>query len=502
MSSITLKSSVPPARRVFTLVPAARPNLECAAARTDSTSTTSRAGERDRTKGVLHQLKRLLSSVHEADPEVCPRGGGVESLALLFQTILQEDRLTPLLRVWIARLQTPVMQQALSEPDSFQDGTHPARRLLSGVGSCAMGLSGDTLPCGALEHEVKRLVLLIEQYPDSGKRVYEQANEEFINFLTTFGTDPTHKEKVDCVICQKDQKEALSVQYAIALRDLLKEKPVQAEIREFLFKVWTEVLAVTAVRKGLQHTDTLLLKKTAIDLICANGGLIEQTGHAYAIRKIPLLLQRLRAGMTLLGLPIDDRDAHINMISGTLAKAFSSRNQDIATATPSSPGKLPGYQEKAINQRGAYAEELSGLEVIEDDPATTWRLWDCALVAQDLNHSLLPVADSFAPADHKQQPHVAPKDSASVSMLAARVDGKPFAQRLDEPLKTIELHHQRVAGVIRSLWSRKECGLYINQLILDGGDGMGHDRIGFNPSAAQAMMALANFHATEFRPAA
>lgn len=450
-------------------------------ARMDSTSTISLDGERGAAKGVLHQLKRLLSGTDEAMSGTCPRGGGVESLALLFQTILQEDRLTPLLRVWIARLQTPVMQQALSDPDSFQDQKHPARRLLARFGASAMGFGGGVLPCGALEQEIKRLVLLIEQYPDVGTQVYEQANDEFEKFLARFETDPAQTQKVDCVICQKDQKEALAVQYMIALRDLLKEKPAQAEIREFLFKVWTEVLAVTALRQGLQHADTLVLKKTAVDLIGATSALIEPTGHSYAIRKIPLLLQRLRAGMSLVGLAADDQDAHVKMISGTLAKTFLSRHLKITPDVASAIGRLPEPNDQAARQTGADAEALSGLEIIEDDPATTWRLWDCALVEQDLKDRPPPV-----------------KHVPVVTAGKPQAQSKSLPVRWTDPLATIELHHRRVAGVIRSLWSHKECGAYINKLIVEGGDGMGHDRVGFNQSAAQAMMALASLHQQKF----
>lgn len=481
MSSTALKSSASPLHRVFTLVPAARPNSSCAMARMDPGSTTSLDGERGAAKGVLHQLKRLLSGSDEAMAETCPRSSGVESLALLFQTILQEDRLTPLLRVWIARLQTPVMQQALADPDSFQDQKHPARRLLASFGASAMGFGGGVLPCGALEQEIKRLVLLIEQYPDVGTRVYEQANEEFTKFLTRFETDPAQMQEVDCVMCQKDQKDALSIQYMIALRDLLKDKPVQAEIREFLFKIWTEVLAVTAVRQGLQHADTLVLKKTAVDLIGATGALIEPTGHSYAIRKIPQLLQRLRAGMSLVSLPADQQDAHVKMISGTLAKAFLSRQLEIAPDVTSAIGKLPGPNDQAVRQTDADAEALSGLEIIEDDPATTWRLWDCALVEQDLKDRPLPV-----------------KNVSVVTAGKPQARSKSLPVRWTDPLATIELHHRRVAGAIRSLWSDKECGAYINKLIVEGGDGMGHDRMGFNQSAVEAMMALASLHQQKF----
>lgn len=393
-------------------------------------------------------------------------------MALLFQTILQEDRLSPLLRVWIARLQTPVMQQALANPDSFQDQAHPARRLLAHFGSCAMGFAGSFLPCGALEQEIKRLVLLIEQYPDVGTRIYEQATREFEKFLAGFQNDLPAPKKVDCVVCQRDQKEALSVQYTIALRDLLKDQPTPADIREFLFKVWTEVLAVTAVRQGLQHADTLALKQTAVDLICANAALTAPDAHSYAIRKIPKLLQRLRAGMALIALLADEQDAHIRLINGSLSKAFLSGNQGTVADVESTTGASISQNGHASQRQAPDVEELSGMEIIEDDQATAWRLWDCALLEQDSKDRHLQTIEL-----HRQ-----------------RVDSK------DLHLQTIELHHQRVAGVIRNLWDHEECGVYINKLIVEGDNSMGHGRVGFKQSAAEAMMTLANLHQSKFGP--
>ena len=417
--------SAAPAHRSFTLVPALHPQSACAMGQMQACSTVSRSTE-------------------AANSESCHLSAGIDSIALLFQTILQEDRLTPLLRVWIARLQTPVMQQALSDPDSFEHQTHPVRRLLAHLGSSAMAHSGDALPCGALEQEIKRLVLFIEEYPDSGRQAYEQAAEEFGRFLAGFQAEPAAAQKVDCIICQKDQKQALIVQYSIALRDALKLQTVPDQIREFLFKVWTEVLAVAAVRHGLQHVDTLSLKKSAMDLISAHGAMTAQDGHSYAIRKMPLLLQRLRAGMSMAGVSVDDQDAHITTIRDALGGALLVKSGRIVSAD----------------------DPMSGLEIVEDDPETTWRLWECALAEQDLNSIALPLKGPVIPAGP-------PRDGA---------------------LKTIDQHHHRVASAIRNLWTQNECSSYINGLIMDGGDGMGNDRIGFKHSAFDAMMTLAERH--------
>jgi hypothetical protein len=60
---------------------------------------------------------------------------------------------------------------------------------------------------------------------------------------------------------QVEQKETMAIQYTIELRKMLNDMPVRDEIREFLFKVWAEVLAMAALRYGAQQ-QTVMLKKS------------------------------------------------------------------------------------------------------------------------------------------------------------------------------------------------------------------------------------------------
>src|SRR6202008_3160915 len=83
----------------------------------------------------------------------------IEVVALLFASILTEERIPTAVRVWFARLQMPVLRVALAEPDFFSSAQHPARRLIDRMGACVMGF--DAAPQGAgpeLEGEVARVV--------------------------------------------------------------------------------------------------------------------------------------------------------------------------------------------------------------------------------------------------------------------------------------------------------------------------------------------------------
>ncbi|WP_138513958.1 hypothetical protein [Rhodoferax bucti] len=157
------------------------------------------------------------------------------------------------------------------------------------------------------------------------------------------------------------------------------------------------------------------------------------------------------------------------------------------------------------------AVDSRGLEVVEDDPETSWSMWDNALAEQDSRYSGMAPLSSSAPLP--SLPQAMPRSRSETKSAEAFPDFDEVAtepmgleerspeQRAVTALEVVELYHHRIANTIRTLWGYKECSVYINRLIMNGGDGMGNARVGFNPDAAQAMLLLADLHDQIFGPA-
>lgn len=256
----------------------------------------------------------------------------IELVALMFQAILQEDRIPSGVRLWFARLQMPVLRLALTDPGFFNREDHPARRLIDHMGSCVMGFDGSDVNAQALQAEVRRIVEVIEQYPETGERVFVRVYEEFQAFLKRFLTAESTTHKVVSVIEQFEQKETLSVQYTIELRNQLQDLPVRDEVKDFLFKRWAEVLALVSVRHGALSNETTRYKNTAADLIWATSAKPDRAERARLIAQLPDLLARLRAGMGLLGLSEAEQSAQIKVLNQVLTDAFTARNAPIDRA--------------------------------------------------------------------------------------------------------------------------------------------------------------------------
>ena len=277
----------------------------------------------------------------------------IEIVALMFQSILAEDRIPPAIRVWFARLQMPVLRVAISEPEFFGSLQHPARRLIDRMGSCVLGFDID-VSGNAMELEIKRIVQVIEQYPETGRRVFQLVYDEFQKFLSKFLSESGDVARVVSIAQQVEQKETMAIQYTIEMRNMLNDMPVRDEIREFLFKIWAEVLAIAAMRNGPQHEQTLTLKRCAADLVWAASAKPNRADRAKVIADLPKLLQLLRLGMSMLGMDSKTQDEHIKITSDTLADAFMSKTGAI------SPERIEAMAKRLTNLEDYLSDEDVG----------------------------------------------------------------------------------------------------------------------------------------------
>ncbi len=330
-----------------------------------------------RSVALLEELAQRKQALKQAATSPDERAT-IEIVALLFQSILTEERIPPAVRVWFARLQMPVLRVAVGEPDFFATLDHPARRLIDRMGSCVMGFDAATRGVTeALDKEIKRVVQVVEAYPDTGRRVFQTVLTEFEKFLENyFKNDNEATRKAVSLSQQVEQRETLAIQYTIELRRMLNEMPVQEGVRQFLFQTWADVLATTSVRFGVQSEQTKAMKKAASDLIWSAGAKVTREERAEVIRRLTPLLKTLREGMASAGMDGSKQNEQIQALNNSLAAAFTAkaavipheRLKELAERLESLEEMLPDA-EVAIDD--SIVLDLSGhdsgdLEVVDD----------------------------------------------------------------------------------------------------------------------------------------
>lgn len=307
----------------------------------------------------------------------------IEIVAMMFQSILQEERLPATVRVWFARLQMPVLRVAVSEPDFFATNDHPARALIDRMGGCVLGFDAAADAIGeVLEKEIKRVVQVVEAYPDTGRRVFQTVLTEFEAFLANFfAKDNPASRKGVSLAQQVEQRETLAIQFTIELRKMLADMPVDDALRDFLFQVWADVLAVTAMRHGAQDEVTKTMKRAAADLIWSAGAKGSPDERGEVIRRLPLLLKTLRDGMGHAGVAAKKQDEHIRKLNNVLATAFTAkaapipreRLDELLDRLQTLEAMLPNAADLDLDDdivRDLSGHERDGLEVVSDGGST------------------------------------------------------------------------------------------------------------------------------------
>jgi len=257
----------------------------------------------------------------------------IEIVALLFQSLLTQDTLPAQVRLWFARLQMPVLRVAIREPDFFAVNDHPARALIDRMGSCVMGFAGesDAFEADALHTEIKRVVQVIEAYPDTGRAVFHTVLTEFEAFLKTYYKETNQASRKGVSLAQQlEQREALAIQYTIELRKMLQNVPINAAIRDFLFKVWADVMAQSAVQVGVGSESTHELKGLARELIWLASAKSSREERTEVLQRLPTLLKALRMGMSNIGLSQSKQEGHIASLNTAFAEAFSAKAESLS----------------------------------------------------------------------------------------------------------------------------------------------------------------------------
>lgn len=133
------------------------------------------------------------------------------------------------------------------------------------------------------------------------------------------------------------------------------------------------------------------------------------------------------------------------------------------------------------------SESMGGVEVTLSDPETAWGMWNSAMADMDAavsrgNASTRPAA----------------LEEAGDATRPMGLEEKSPEQRRNDALALLDAQHPRIAVAVRAVWGFPECLGYLNRLMLEGCDGTGRTRVGFNPRVIDALMNLASLHEALF----
>lgn len=207
--------------------------------------------------GRVVPLAEQLEPVLKAEDGKAFTVGQVDSdvinlVSMLFDFILEDRQLHPVMKALIGRLQIPVLKVALSDKNFFNRGGHPVRKLLNELAMSAIGWTEKTNgQRDPLREKIEGVVdRVLNEFTDNVD-LFGELLTEFSHFVDL---DRRRRELVEQRLRDAEEGRAKQERAAESASDLIHQVSSGHELPEpvnkLLSEAWTRYLQWTALREG------------------------------------------------------------------------------------------------------------------------------------------------------------------------------------------------------------------------------------------------------------
>ena len=254
-----------------------------------------------RVVALNNQLVPVLTASNGKSYEVGQIDNDVINLvSMLFDFILEDRQLHPVMKSLIGRLQIPVLKVALSDRNFFNRGGHPVRKLLNELAMSAIGWaekrSGQRDP---LRDKIESVVdRILNDFTDN-VGLFEELLEDFSHFMDL---DRRRRELVEQRLRDAEEGRAKQEQAADAVHDLMDalliDREVPAPVSELLQDAWKKYLQWVVLREGLDSerwTEARELTERLVWSVAPHP--VTETTRGDLLRAIPVIVDDLRQAL-------------------------------------------------------------------------------------------------------------------------------------------------------------------------------------------------------------
>ncbi len=309
---------------------------------------------------------KSLSAAELGVPATAPEGLAINTLAMIFESILDHPKLPDALKAVISSLQISMLKLAMQDASFFSDAAHPARRLLDRMGVAMLGLPLDV----PARHPIC-------------KRLFEIAGQLRSGFKGDIAAVNAALAQVEALIAERnaslaqgaqpyiplfeqiDQRDQAAVESRRAL-DKLIERGLPAPIHDFLDNTWRQVLQLVLAEHGPDSSQWQAHNKVIEELLWTFEPKAEAEDRKALARRLPEILKLLKAGMERVDMPAEAQAAFLDA-------TFSLQTQALRMGQGVIAAETPGRTEMGTIEAG-LPQKAAGKPVAGELRAGEWRL--------------------------------------------------------------------------------------------------------------------------------
>ncbi len=250
----------------------------------------------------------------------------IDVIGFLFDQILSDPKVPPQMARLLARLQLPVLRAALGDPSFFSSRKHPVRRFVNRIASLGAAFEdfGEDTAREFLA-KVRALVQEVVEGEFDQIEVYQQkllALEAFVAEQSL--RDAQSDGGAAALLQEKEDELRLRQLYADRLAGELKDITGPTFVRDFVSRVWSQVLLRAAANGGADGAQAQKLRRVGSELMLSVQPKPTPTHRKAFLAALPKLMQDLTEGMNLIGWPEPQRRAFFGQLMPAHAEALKS----------------------------------------------------------------------------------------------------------------------------------------------------------------------------------
>jgi hypothetical protein len=234
----------------------------------------------------------------------------IDVVAMMFDHILADSRLLPVIKAQLGRLQIPVLRVALNDATLFSSRSHPTRKLINRIASYSSGF--DSAENERFKRFVGAVGQSVETIISSDSEQPEIFSEQLQVIEAVIGDISAANEKasLDAVnaLERAELRTVMKSSVAHHIATMLATVEVEDYLRDFLREPWALVLVESILQHGEDSEDARTYKQTASDLVWSVQPKVTAPDRTHLLKLLPGLVKSLRAGLALLSdAPVDQQ---------------------------------------------------------------------------------------------------------------------------------------------------------------------------------------------------
>ena len=309
--------------------------------------TEAQANSRHWGESVVMPLNEQLQPILRAGDGQSLNPGQVDSdvinlVSMLFDFILEDRQLHPVMKVLIGRLQIPVLKVALSDRNFFNRGGHPVRKLLNELALSAIGWTEKkTGQRDPLREKIEAVVdHVLNEFTDN-VALFEELLNDFSHFMDL---DRRRRELVEQRLRDAEEGRARQERASEAaeglVRELTEKHAVPEPVTGLLNEAWVRYLQWVVLREGEDSDRWRHASNLTEQLVWSvDPRPVSDSTRSELLRAIPAIVDDLRKALQEISWDPFATDAAIRDLELAHVDVF----QKLVTAPPREepPSELP-----------------------------------------------------------------------------------------------------------------------------------------------------------------